>query len=426
MPLAETHMTDNLRSARRSAALPTRWLMLAAPLVVVLTLAGCPPTNSTGNSNGVTANITLSATHGPAPLTITASAASSTSTNGAITKVLWDFAGEAQSDKTQDTHTFTHPGKYAVTLTVTDATGQQGSAIVDVRAEGGTAKAVIKVNVASGPAPLTVKFDGTTSSATDGDEILDYHWNFGDGATSGLPTPSHTFIAAGTYSVTLRVVSGGGAEDQTDTTISVGANHASLQFDGNQFATLRVLGTDARFAVTLEGWFKAAEAGGTLVSFGQPAIKIAVAPTQQKVELAIGDKVYDLAATNLSGLWHYVAVSYDGTAGATVYLDGQALNTTALAGAGDITTTDVTLGMGWNGKAAEIHLWSKARTAAELSGGVRLSGSEENLLGNWRIDEGNGQYLANTIPFGPAGLLGASTASEAADPAWSTDGPPLP
>jgi PKD repeat protein len=56
-------------------------------------------------------------------------------------------------------------------------------------------------------APLTVQFDNSSTSATS------YIWDFGDGITSTLPTPQHTYTIAGTYSVTLIAISPGGCSD---------------------------------------------------------------------------------------------------------------------------------------------------------------------------------------------------------------------
>jgi glucose/arabinose dehydrogenase len=79
----------------------------------------------------------------------------------------------------------------------------------------------------SGPAPLTVSFDGSGSSDPDGDTIT-YSWDLnGDGqygdATSA--TPSHTYTTPGTYAVRLRVTD---TEQASSTsapiTINVGGN----------------------------------------------------------------------------------------------------------------------------------------------------------------------------------------------------------
>ena len=59
----------------------------------------------------------------------------------------------------------------------------------------------------------------STSSDPDG-TIASYSWTFGDGATSTLQNPSHTYTAAGTYNVGLRVTDNQGAQS-TVTTKSV-------------------------------------------------------------------------------------------------------------------------------------------------------------------------------------------------------------
>ncbi len=51
---------------------------------------------------------------------------------------------------------------------------------------------------------LAVAFDGLGSTDADG-TVASYAWGFGDGSTSTLQKPGHTYAAAGTYSVTLTV-----------------------------------------------------------------------------------------------------------------------------------------------------------------------------------------------------------------------------
>ena len=64
--------------------------------------------------------------------------------------------------------------------------------------------ASISATPASGTAPLTVQFTGTGSSTVYSD-VLSYLWTFGDGSTSTEKNRSQTYMAAGTYSVTLAV-----------------------------------------------------------------------------------------------------------------------------------------------------------------------------------------------------------------------------
>lgn len=68
--------------------------------------------------------------------------------------------------------------------------------------------AVLNASVTSGNAPLAVNFNANGSSDPNaGDFILGYEWNFGDGsAISNANAPSKTYTAAGSYTVTLRVM----------------------------------------------------------------------------------------------------------------------------------------------------------------------------------------------------------------------------
>ena len=62
----------------------------------------------------------------------------------------------------------------------------------------------------SGSAPLNVSFNCSASSdpdAADGDYILGFDWDFGDGsAHANSNAPTHTYNSAGTYTVSLRVM----------------------------------------------------------------------------------------------------------------------------------------------------------------------------------------------------------------------------
>ena len=74
----------------------------------------------------------------------------------------------------------------------------------------------------SGTAPLAVQFDGTQSSDPDG-IVASYAWDFGDGSTSILATPAHTYNAAGNYTATLTVTDNSGATATASVLIAVSA-----------------------------------------------------------------------------------------------------------------------------------------------------------------------------------------------------------
>ncbi|HEX3896644.1 MAG TPA: PKD domain-containing protein, partial [Rudaea sp.] len=85
---------------------------------------------------------------------------------------------------------------------------------------------------------LAVNF---TDSSTDSDgTIASRAWTFGDGGTSTATSPSHTYAAAGTYSVALKVTDNGGATNtktQSVTVTSGGGGGSSQLFANTGFET---------------------------------------------------------------------------------------------------------------------------------------------------------------------------------------------
>ncbi|MDD5187099.1 MAG: NosD domain-containing protein, partial [Methanoregula sp.] len=61
-------------------------------------------------------------------------------------------------------------------------------------------------NVTSGTAPLAIQFNDTSTGSP-----TSWNWSFGDGAGSSLQNPVHTYIAPGTYPVSLNATNDGGS-----------------------------------------------------------------------------------------------------------------------------------------------------------------------------------------------------------------------
>ncbi len=84
--------------------------------------------------------------------------------------------------------------------------------------------AIIKADQAYGPAQLTVQFDGTDSYDAK-ETIVEYFWDFGDGESSKLPQPQHTFTANGSapssFTVQLIVTDSLGATASAEKIISL-------------------------------------------------------------------------------------------------------------------------------------------------------------------------------------------------------------
>ena len=68
--------------------------------------------------------------------------------------------------------------------------------------------AVVGATPTSGYAPQAVSFNSTGSSDPDG-SIASYSWAFGDGGTSNVVSPLHTYGAPGNFIATLQVCDDG-------------------------------------------------------------------------------------------------------------------------------------------------------------------------------------------------------------------------
>src|SRR5207342_3054798 len=62
--------------------------------------------------------------------------------------------------------------------------------------------------------------------------LASYAWDFGDGTNSSEADPTHTYAAAGTYQVTLKVTDAGGLSDSKTQTVQVGSVGPAIGYVG--------------------------------------------------------------------------------------------------------------------------------------------------------------------------------------------------
>jgi len=100
----------------------------------------------------------------------------------------------------------------------------------------------------AGPAPLTVKFTDASIDATA------WAWNFGDGTSSAVKNPTHTYAGSGTYPVTLTTSNAFGSASVTkDAYISVGSfspGFLASYYQGQTWSTLAGSRIDASIHFT--------------------------------------------------------------------------------------------------------------------------------------------------------------------------------
>ena len=185
----------------------------AAPPLLVVTFGGTtpPPAKPVAAFSGTPRS-------GTAPLTV---AFTDASTNGP-TSWAWDFGDPASGPQNSATvanpsHTYAAAGTYTVTLTASNSAGSSAPLVKTDYVTATTTPPPAKPVAAfsgtprSGTAPLTVAFtDASTNGPTS------WAWDFGDPASgpqnsATVANPSHTYAAAGTYTVTLTASNSAGS-----------------------------------------------------------------------------------------------------------------------------------------------------------------------------------------------------------------------
>jgi PKD repeat protein len=176
---------------------------------------------SSAGNQPPTATASATPTSGKAPL-IVAFTGSGTDSDGTISSYSWTFGDGGTSNAQNPSHTYLTAGNYTATLTVTDNGGAPGSATVGISAASNqppTAHASAAPTSGTSPLPVTFTGSGTDSDGT----IASYAWAFGDGGTSTLQNPAHTYASAGSYTATLTVTDNNGATGGSTVGITVTA-----------------------------------------------------------------------------------------------------------------------------------------------------------------------------------------------------------
>ncbi|RYY85190.1 MAG: PKD domain-containing protein, partial [Chitinophagaceae bacterium] len=118
----------------------------------------------------------------------------------------WNFGdGGAGSTQASPTHNYTTAGPFNVQLTATSAQGCVSDTIKQLTTVYAQPQATFTPSspeVCAGAA-----FTFTDASTAPGSTVSQWNWNFGDGNSSNLQNPAHTYAAPGNYQVTLTVTS---------------------------------------------------------------------------------------------------------------------------------------------------------------------------------------------------------------------------
>ena len=211
-----------------------------SPILIVTNSLGFTITGSGPASIAVsplTIAFAANPTSGLEPLTVSFTSPGIDNGSNTITSGNWSFGDGATSTAQNPSHTYANPGTFSVALVVTNNIGftVTGSGPAPITVSPLTV--AFAANPTSGAFPLTVNF--TAAGVDNGSNtVTSWNWSFGDGATSPIQNPSHTYTNAATYSVALRATNNLGL-----TVIGVGPDSVSVLLPVPQYNNFTVLHT---------------------------------------------------------------------------------------------------------------------------------------------------------------------------------------
>ena len=159
----------------------------------------------------------------------------SSDSDGSITSWAWTFGDGTASTAQNPSHTYSAPGSYSVTLTVTDDDGATGVASHTVTVADPSGPPV--ASFTSGCGGFTCDFTDTSTGS-----VVSWAWDFGDGGSSAVQHPSHTYGVAGTYTVELTVTSGVGEQSTTSSSVTVTEPGATMHIADLDGSSVRLAG----------------------------------------------------------------------------------------------------------------------------------------------------------------------------------------
>lgn len=165
-------------------------------------------------------------TSGKIPLQVQFTA---TNTGGPVTAWSWSFGDGSTSTLQNPRYTYTVAGIYPATLT---ASGPGGTSVrtITITANAPAPVAAFTATPTVGSAPLDVQFTNRSTGT-----ISSFYWDFGDGSTSSVQSPQHTYAQPGSYTARLTVAGPGGSASR-QLSIAVRVRKAVADFQVSQIS----------------------------------------------------------------------------------------------------------------------------------------------------------------------------------------------
>ncbi len=203
LPATHRYATPGRFTARLNVTDATgAWAIAAVDLAVASDLTALARANATSGGAPLPVRFAATAAGGSAPYAYR-----------------WTFGdGAAANGSTSPDHTYASAGTYRAVLRVTDGLGSVALSSLLVVVSAPPMDLTLGSRPTRGDAPLIVNFSAGVGGGTG---PCAYSWSFGDGASSSLPSPVHTYLADGAYSVTLLALDPTGGNASATTVITV-------------------------------------------------------------------------------------------------------------------------------------------------------------------------------------------------------------
>ncbi len=189
---------------------PSHAYLLAGPFTVTLKATNAAGSSSVSHTLSVASPPLAAFTYTPAAPVKAQAVTFKDASTARPTAWSWSFGDGGSSTVENPIHTYSATGSFTVTLT---ASNVAGSSIVSHTVR------VIAAPVAAFTYSPSAPAHGEAVAFTDASTGLPsaWAWSFGDGGTSAAQNPSHTYSAAGVFTVTLKATNAAGSSSVSQT-----------------------------------------------------------------------------------------------------------------------------------------------------------------------------------------------------------------
>ncbi|WP_445722640.1 PKD domain-containing protein [Flavobacterium sp.] len=364
--------------------------------------------------------------------------------NGApIVSWLWNFGDGTTSTDQNPSHIYNTPGSYTVSLTVTDSFGNTDTGVFTNAAQAIGPNPNFEANQTLIQPNTNVTFTNTT---TFGAPITSWSWNFGDGSTSSVQNPTHTYTTSADYTVSLTVSDLDGCSRTLTKTAyikvlgcpaSVTVNNDAGQCEANVLLpdfegftngnAIDLDGTNDYIAAPLPTVFNNIGANSFTVEMW--VTRESPTTTSRLFFAQLDSNNFATILVSLSGVpylyirdnsitysvdtrtsipvnqWTHLAFKWNATSKTiTVLINGVELQNTVSGGTSSWGNDNrMTIGSRtdsaqfFNGKIDELRIWNQERNNAAIVASMNtcVSETDANLVAYYRLDEASGSTTAN-------------------------------